>query len=185
MGLLIAFSPFLVFLIGERHFGIVPALCAGAAMAGALVVRERWRGTRETRVLEIGTTVLFAALAGCAAVVTNVAWSVSLVRLVLDLGLMILIMAGIVIGKPFTLAFSRAKVTAERAATPEFLHTNRIIAGVWAGAFSMLAIADAVSMLHPDWPLAVPILIGAVGLLGAMALTRWLPARMARFFLRA
>ena len=62
MQLLLAFSPFLAFLVGERHLGMVPALCLGALVAAALVVRERLRGARETRVLEVGTALLFGAL---------------------------------------------------------------------------------------------------------------------------
>jgi len=178
MGLLLAFSPFLAFLVGERHFGIVPALIAGAAVAVALVVRERLRGARETRVLEVGTAVLFGALAACAAFMTDVTWSVGLVRLIVDLGLMLLVLAGIALAKPFTLAFARGKVSAERAASPAFLQTHRLIAAAWAGAFGVLAIADIVLMLRPDWPLAVPIAIGGAGLLAALAFTRWLPSRV-------
>ena len=177
MGLLLAFSPFLAFLAGERHFGIVPALIAGAVVAAGLVVRERLRGARDVRVLEAGTAVLFAALAACAAFVTDIAWSVGLVRLVVDLGLMALVLAGIAIGKPFTLAFGREKVSAERAASPAFLRLHRLIAAAWAVAFGVLAIADGVFMLRPDWPLAVPVAIGLAGLGGAALFTRRLSAR--------
>ena len=49
-----------------------------------------------------------------------------------------------------------------------------------AGAFGVLAIADGVLMSQPPWPLAVPVAIGAAGVLGALALTRWLPQRARR-----
>ncbi len=88
MGLLLAFSPFLAFLAGEHLLGVVPALCAGCAVAVALVVR----GAHETRVLEAGTALLFGALAACAAFVPGIAWSVGLVRLVVDGGLMLLVL---------------------------------------------------------------------------------------------
>ena len=64
MQLLLAFSPFLAFLVGERHLGLVPALCLGALVAAALVVRERLRGARETRVLEVGTALCSARSQG-------------------------------------------------------------------------------------------------------------------------
>ena len=172
MGLLLAFSPFLAFLAGEHLLGIGPALCAGCAMAVALVARERLRGARETRVLEVGTAVLFGALAACAASMTNVAWSVGLVRLVVDAGLMLLVLAGAAMGRPFTLAIARARVTPERAAMPAFLRLNRLVAVVWAGAFGVLAIADVVLILQPSWPLAIPIAIGAAGLVGAFRITQ-------------
>ena len=178
MALLLAFSPFLAFLVGEHLLGVVPALCAGGAVAVALLVRERLRGAREVNVLEAGTAVLFGALAACAAYMTDVAWSVGLVRLVVDGGLMLLVLAGAAVGRPFTLAIARARVTPERAATPAFLRLNRLVAVVWAGAFGVLAIADVVLMLQPQWPLAVPIAIGGAGLLAAVAFTRWLPSRV-------
>ena len=172
MALLLAFSPFLAFLAGEHLLGIVPALCAGCAVAVALVVRERLRGAREVRVLEVGTAVLFGALALAAAFMTDVAWSVGLVRLVVDCGLMLLVLAGVAAGRPFTLAFVRAKVTPERAATPDFLRLCKRVAAAWAGAFGVLAIADLVLILQPQWPLAVPMVISAIGLVGAFKFTQ-------------
>ena len=172
MALLLAFSPFLAFLVGERLLGIVPALCAGAAVAVALIVRERLRGSREVRVLEIGTAVLFAALAACAAFMTEVAWSVGLVRLVVDGGLMLLVVAGVAAGRPFTLAFARARVSPDQAAAPAFGRLDIRISLAWAAAFGVLALADLVLMLRPAWPLAVPIAIGVAGLLAALKFTQ-------------
>jgi hypothetical protein len=172
MALLLAFSPFLAFLVGEHLLGVVPALCAGAAVATALVVRERLRGAREVRVLEAGTAVLFAGLALAATCMTDVAWSVGLVRLVVDCGLMALVLAGVALGRPFTLAIARAGVAPERAASSDFLHLNGRIAVAWAGAFGVLAIADVVLMRWPQGPLVVPIALGAAGLIAAFKFTQ-------------
>ena len=172
MAMLLAFSPFLAFLAGEHLLGIVPALCAGCAVAVALVVRERLRGAREVNALEAGTAVLFGALALVAAFVTGIAWSVGLVRLVVDCGLMLLVLGGVAAGRPFTLSIARTRVTPERAASPAFLRVNQRIAAAWAAAFGVLAIADVVLMLQPQWPLAVPIGISAVGLVGAFKFTQ-------------
>ena len=68
-------------------------------------------------------------------------------------------------------------VTAERAASPAFLRVHRLVAGAWAGAFGVLALADLVWMRRPDWPLAVPLAIGGAGLLAALAFTRWMTSR--------
>lgn len=175
MALLVAFSPFLAFLAIESRLGLVPGLLAAAAVAIALVVRARLRGERETRVLEAGTAVLFGGLAACAAFMTDIAWSVGLVRLVLDIGLMALVLGGLAVGKPFTLAIARAKATPERAASPRFLRTASLVAAAWAAAFGVLALADVVLILRPGWPLAVPIAIGGAGLAAALAFTRWWP----------
>ena len=172
MAMLLAFSPFLAFLAGEHLLGIVPALCAGCAVAVALVARERLRGARQLNALEAGTAVLFGALALAAVFMTGVAWSVGLVRLVVDCGLMLLVLGGVALGRPFTLATARARVTPERAASPAFLRVNQRIAMAWAAAFGVLAIADVVLMLQPQWPLAVPIGISAIGLVGAFRFTQ-------------
>ena len=172
MQLLIAFSPFLAFLVGQHLVGLVASLWLAAAVAGALVVRGRLRGAREVNVLEAGTAVLFGALAACAAFMTDVTWSVGLVRLVVDAGLMLLVLAGIAASRPFTLAIAQARVTPEAAASPALLRRMRLIALAWAGAFGVLAIADLVLILQPAWPLAVPIAISAAGLVAAFKVTQ-------------
>ena len=132
--------------------------------------------------LELGTALLFAGLALAATFLTDVTWSVGLVRLVVDGGLMLLVLAGVAVGRPFTLALARERVTPEVAASPRFLHRMRLIAAAWAGAFAVLAVADVVLMLRPAWPLAVPLAISALGLVGAFKVTRTLsqpPRRLA------
>ena len=171
MTTLLALSPFLAFLLSEHLLGIIPALCAGCAVAIALVMRERLRGGREVRVLELGTAVLFGALALAATFMTDVTWSVGLVRLVVDCGLMLMVLGSVALGRPFTLAIARAEVTPEFAASPAFLSRSRLIAVAWAGAFGVLAIADLVVILQPAWPLTIPIAVGAVGLIGAFKIT--------------
>ena len=172
MSMLLTFSPFLAFLVGEHLLGIVPALCAGCAAAVALVVRERLRGAREVRVLEVGTAVLFGALGLAATFMPAVAWSVGLVRLMVDCGLMLLVLAGIAVGRPFTLAIARERVTAEVAGSPVFRCRIRLIAVAWAGAFGVLALADLVMILQPAWPLAIPIAISAAGLIASFKITQ-------------
>jgi hypothetical protein len=172
MAMLLTFSPFLAFLAGEHLLGVVPALCAGCAAAVALLVRERLRGAREFNVLEAGTAVLFGALAACAAFMTDVTWSVGLVRLVVDGGLMLLVLVGIAAGRPFMLAIARTRVAPEVMASAAFRRRVRLIAGAWAGAFGVLAVADLVLILQPAWPLAVPIAISAAGLVAAFKVTR-------------
>ena len=172
MPLLIAFSPFLAFLVGQHLVGLVASLWLAAAVAGALVVRGRLRGAREVNVLEAGTALLFAGVALAAMFMAGVAWSVGLVRLVVDIGLLLLVLAGIAAGRPFTLALARGRVTPEVAASPQFLRRMRLIAAAWAGAFGVLGVADVVLILQPAWPLAVPIAISAVGLVGAFKVTQ-------------
>ena len=168
MELLLAFSPFLAFLGGERLLGIVPGLCAGAAVAIALIVRDRLRGGREIPVLEVGTAALFTALAACAAWMNGVAWSVGLVRLVVDCGLMLLVLGGVVARRPFALGFTRPRTPA----SDEGLRLHQRIALAWAAAFGLLALADLVSILAPTWPVVVPLMIGGAGLLAALKFTR-------------
>jgi len=172
MTMLLAFSPFLAFLVGEHLLGIVPALCAGCAVAVALVVREHLRGARGVRVLEVGTAVLFGALALAATFMPAVTWSVGLVRLMVDCGLMLLVLTGVAVGRPFTLAIALERVTTEVAGSPAFRRRIQLIAVAWAGAFGVLALADLVLILQPAWPLAIPIAISAAGLIASFKITQ-------------
>jgi hypothetical protein len=86
MNLLLAFSPFAAFVILERVFGVVVGLGAGAGVAAILLLRDALNARRKVKLLEIGTTLLFGALA-IYALVFNVAWSIAAVRLRVDTGL--------------------------------------------------------------------------------------------------
>jgi hypothetical protein len=176
MGILLAFAPFIVFVIVERTVGATPALIAAAAVSAAMILRDLVGRGRSTKVLEIGTFVLFAGL-GVYAVAAGVSWPILGVRLRVDGGLLLIVLISILIRRPFTLQYAREQVARELWGNPEFIRTNYIITAVWALAFAVMVAADVLMLYRPDVPMRVGIIVTVAVLLGAIKFTSWYPER--------
>jgi hypothetical protein len=176
MNLLLAFSPFAAFVILERVFGVVVGLGVGAFVAAIVLLRDALSSQRKVKLLEIGTTLLFASLA-IYALVSNVEWSVAAVRLRVDAGLALVVLASIALRQPFTLQYAREAVSRERLDSPRFLRVNYVISAAWVGAFAVLALADALMEYVPTVPRSAGIALTIVAILAAMKFTRWYPVR--------
>jgi hypothetical protein len=96
-----------------------------------LIVRDAMTPGRTPKILEVGTAVLFGALAAYA-VLSTPTWSVIGVRLCVDIGLLAIVLITMVLGRPFTQQYAREQVSAEHDSSAEFLRTNHVITGVWA-----------------------------------------------------
>lgn len=69
-----------------------------------------------------------------------------------DGGLLLIVLASIAAGRPFTLHHARLRVSADVERSARFLHTNKILSGAWALAFAVLAAVDLLMVTHPDTP---------------------------------
>jgi hypothetical protein len=176
MGILLAFAPFLAFAVVDRLIGPTQGLIAGAATSVALLLRD-WIGLRrKPKILEIGTAILFAGLA-LYAVLGGSVWSIVGVRLRVDVGLLLIVLATLIIGKPFTLQYAREQVPQNLWDTPQFIRSNYVITGVWSGAFLILVLADLILIYRTDWPSKIGILASVLASVGAFKFTRWYPGR--------
>jgi len=173
MGMLLAFAPFIAFAVIDRLVGSVSGLFAGFAVSAAILTRDWLSATRKPKLLEIGTAMLFGALAAYALVV-NPAWSLMGVRLTVDTGLLAIVLASIAIRQPFTLQYAREQATEQAARSPEFLRTNYVISAVWALAFAVLAAADLVMIYLPDLH-RFGIIVTVLALAGAFKFTARYP----------
>lgn len=176
MGLLLAFLPFIVFVVAERLFGIPIGLAAGAAVAAVLLVRDLVMPGRSPKLLEIGTFFLFGGLA-LYALATGVPWSIAAVRLRVDAGLVLIVLASMALRQPFSLQYARDKVDPSHWDTPEFLHINDVISAAWAVAFAVLVLADVVMATMPGVPHALAIVATVLALVVAAWFTDWYPQR--------
>ncbi|MEW6640223.1 MAG: hypothetical protein AB1586_06935 [Pseudomonadota bacterium] len=176
MGIVLSFSPFIVFAVLMRLATAPVALFAGAAIALVLVLRELASG-KSVKVLEAGTAVLFGAL-GLYVTVVPSAWSILGVRLAVDAGLFAIVLTSIAIRLPFTLQYAREQVSPDIAALPAFVTVNTVITWGWAGAFAVMVLADIVMLYLPQVPLWVGIALTIAAFAGAVWFTRWYPARM-------
>jgi hypothetical protein len=179
MGIVLSFSPFIVYalLSGRTEPGM--ALFAGAAVAVALLLRDHFIRHRRPKILEIGTALLFGGL-GAYLLWTRGAWRVPEVRLAVDAGLLAIVLLSMASRQPFTLQYAREQVPAEVQGSPHFLAANMVITAVWALAFALMAGADLIMARAPQVPLPVGIAITVAALAGAAAFTGWYPGYLQR-----
>ena len=176
MNLLLAFAPFVLFVVIERIWGIKAGLVSATVVSAALVARDRISRNRSVKILELGTMALFGGLAAYA-LLAGATWSVIGVRLRVDAGLLLVVLVSIAIRTPFTLQYAREQVGQELWSSSEFIRTNYIITAVWAAAFAVMVAADLVMLYVPTVPLRVGVWTTILSILGAARFTGWYPER--------
>jgi hypothetical protein len=175
MGILLGFAPFLAFALATNFLGPTMGLLLGAITSAALLVYDLVR-RRQPKILEIGTLLMFAGLLAWAKMFPAPATVLS-VRLRVDIGLLLIILISMAIGKPFTLQYARERVPAERWKSPRFAQVNFVITGVWALAFACIVAADLMMIYMPGVPIRVGIVITVAALYGAYRFTEWYPKK--------
>ncbi len=178
MGMLLGFAPFIVFALVEKLAGALPGLVGAALVSIALLLRDRLRGEHAPNVLEAGSALLFTMLAVLAWRQGAQEWTLWRVRLWVDGGLLLVVLLGMLLQRPFTLQYARRQVSPEVARRPAFLRVNLLLSGVWALAFAVLAATDLLMVLRPatDAWVAVALTVGAMG--AAAWFTVWYPRRL-------
>ena len=177
MGILLAFAPFIVFALVERIVGPVPGLVAGALASAGLLLRDWLTPGRTPKILEIGTALLFGGLA-LYALAAAPDWTVIGVRLRVDAGLLLIVLASLALRRPFTLQYAREQVPPEFWDSPDFLRTNYVITAAWALAFLVMVIVEAALLYVPGLPQGVGVTIIVLALVGAVKFTGWYPERV-------
>ncbi len=177
MGMILAFAPFLAFALIDRLMGSNAGLVAGAIVAAILVLRDRLSPGRSPKILEIGTLLLFVALA-LYAVLFNPVWSVIAVRLCVDCGLLLIVLASMAARRPFTLQYAREQVAPEFWENPIFLRTNYVITAAWAAAFAVMVVAELALLYVPTLPPRAGIIAIVLAILAAVKFTGWYPERV-------
>jgi hypothetical protein len=177
MGILLAFAPFIAFALIDRLVGSTEGLVVAAVVSLALIIRDALTPKRSPKILEVGTAVLFGALA-IYAIVGKPAWTVIGVRLCVDAGLLAIVLATVAIGRPFTLQYAREQVAVEQQTSPTFIQTNYIISCVWALAFAVMVAAESALLYLPAVSHRVGVLVIVLALVGAVKFTGWYPDRV-------
>ena len=175
MGILLAFAPFIVFVILERFVGYTTGLFAAAGTSALLAVKDRIVGGR-LKVLELGSLLLFSGLAVYAAI-HQPTWSILFVRLLVDAGLLLVVLASLALRQPFTLPYAKEQVPAEFWTNPDFIRTNYTITGVWALAFALLVATEAATLYVPSMPQKMGVWVAILVLYGAFRFTVDYPKR--------
>ena len=174
MTILLAFAPFVIFAVINRIAGPFAGLIAGAVAALLLLARDWLTAGRSLKILDIGSTIVFAALV-VYSFLAKPTWSVVGVRLCVDAGLLLIVLVSLAVGRPFTLQYAREQVRPELWDTADFKRTNYVITGVWALAFAAMVIAEFVLLYVPAAPDRVGVLVIILALVGAVKFTGWYP----------
>lgn len=177
MGMLLAFAPFIAFVVIERVVGVPAGLAAGAIVSAVLLLRDGLSSTRRVKVLEIGTFLLFGGLTLLALMPGTEPWSIAAVRLRVDAGLLLIVLATMAIRRPFTLQYAREQVSPDLWNSAEFVRTNYVITAAWAAAFAVMVVADFALIYMPALPHSVSILATVAAIVGASKFTDWYPQR--------
>ena len=176
MGILLAFAPFIVFAVLDRLVGPVWSLAAGTAVSAALLFLDLVRPGRKPKILEMGTFLLFGGLT-VYMLLGDSSLSVIGVRVCVDAGLLIIVLASMALRRPFTLQYAREGVAPELWNTPEFLRVNYVISSTWAVAFALMVLAELALLYVPQIPRRVGIIVIVAALVGAVKFTSWYPSR--------
>jgi hypothetical protein len=175
MGILLAFAPFIVFVVGHLLVGIVTGLVLAAVVA-ALLILKSVISRQSIKVLEVGTLILFGGLAIYASL-AHPAWSIIAVRLRVDIGLLLVVLVSLALRKPFTLQYAREQVSPEIWSLPGFIQTNYVITAVWALAFAIMVVAEAAILYVPSVPAKVGTIVTILAIYGAFRFTEIYPQR--------
>jgi hypothetical protein len=171
MGILLGFTPFIIFTL-LTSVSVSLALWVSFAAAFAIGIRD-FLHAKMIRTLDAGCLALFSLLAIYAGFVQP-SMTVQAVRMIADVGLFLLALVSIAMKNPFTLQYARDEIPEADWGTPEFLRANYTLSGVWAATFSVMAIADGFATFSPKTPIALDIAVGLAALALAIVYTvRW------------
>ena len=136
MNIFLGFAPYIAFFLFMHAVSIDVGLWAALIVAGLNAGRD-WARSGSLKVLELGTVLLFAALA-IFTTAEHWKWTVMAVRLAVDAGLLAIVLASLATGRPFTLQYARERVPEQYWHAPLFLSINRQITWAWAVAFAAM-----------------------------------------------
>jgi hypothetical protein len=167
------FAPYIAFFVALTLVAVLTALWAAAGIA---VLITGWNLAREgsAKVLEIGSLVVFAAIASLGAA-EHWHWTLMGVRLAVDCGLLLIVLVSLAIDRPFTLRYAHERLAKEIWNNSLPLSINRQITWVWAAAFTALVAAHAAVVFAPGTPVFLDIAVILLALFGGFRFTQRYP----------
>lgn len=173
MNTLLGFAPYIAFYVAIQLVAVEAALWIAAVVA-LLITGWNWMRSGSPKVLEIGSVVVFAALAAFTAAV-HWRWTLVAVRLAVDSGLLLIVLFSLAVDRPFTLQYAREQAPKEVWNTSLFLSINRRITWVWSAAFAALVAAHAAVVFVAGTPQWIDTVVTIAALLGAFRFTAQYP----------
>jgi hypothetical protein len=173
VSIFLSFAPYIAFFVALKLVAVVPALWVATGVAILITAWNLARGG-SLKILEIGSLIVFAALASLTTI-EHWDWTLMGVRLVVDCGLLVIVLVSLAIDQPFTLQYARERVPKEVWGNPLFLSVNRPITWVWAAAFAAMVGSHAAVVFMPGTPVSLDVLVTVFALFGAFRFTQRYP----------
>ena len=178
MGILLGFTPFILFSL-LTGLSVSLALWLAFAAAFAIGIRD-FLHSKTLRLLDIVCLTLFALLAIYSGFIQP-SLPVQAVRMIADVGLLLMAIISIVMRNPFTAQYARDDAPEELWNTTRFIRANYILALVWGLAFAVMGAADAYATFNKKFPLSLDVAVGLGALALAIVFTVRNPAGSRRF----
>ncbi|MGJ5668152.1 acyl-CoA thioester hydrolase/BAAT C-terminal domain-containing protein [Rhodococcus aetherivorans] len=142
MSLVVGFAPWIVYWILVGNTGFVTAVAAALALAAAGPLVQRVRG-KPWRSLDVGTVVVFALLL-IAALTLDDAVLERWLQPVGNLGLLLVVLGGILAGRPFVREYAVETVDPATAASGGFRYITTAMTWMWAAAFAVMTVSSLI-----------------------------------------
>ena len=150
----------------------VSLLCAALICLGVIAF-DIARG-RSIKILTVGSVIVFTAI-GLYLTFVDATPSAIAVKIAVDAGILLLSLASIVAGHPFTRQYALEQVDAEVAKLPGFTYANYLITGAWTGATLLMMVSNIAVLYMPGLPLWTGLVIAFAARNAAVGFTRWYP----------
>ncbi|PVZ07934.1 acyl-CoA thioester hydrolase/bile acid acetyltransferase-like protein [Actinomycetospora cinnamomea] len=142
MGYVLGFLPWIVYWILVGNVAFRTALLVALAVAALAVVVGRLRHERP-KTLDVGSVVVFVLLTAVAFVVPDTVlerW----IQPLGNAGLLLIVLAGLALRRPFVLDYATASVDAVTARTDGFRAITTAMTWLWAGLFAAMTVLSAI-----------------------------------------
>ena len=139
MGIVIGFVPWIVYwiLVGNIPFTTAVTIAFGITLLIQIIMRVR---KQPLHTLDVGNLVVFALLVVAAYVVPDDVLERWLQPLS-SLGLFLIALVGLLIGRPFVREYAAASVDAQTAKSDGFKAITTAMTWMWAGAFGVMVVS--------------------------------------------
>ncbi|MGK2866392.1 MAG: hypothetical protein ACSLFA_07065 [Mycobacterium sp.] len=186
MAILSGFAPWIVYWILVGNVPFTVAVLVALAVAVAAFVIGRVRGSK-SRSLEIGAVATFVVLAVLTFTLSQ-GFMERWIQPLSSLGIFLVALVGVLIGRPFVREFAEADLSAEVIKSELFGRITTLVTWVWVAAFAGMTVSTAIppivggdaTILDTETPLSfLCYWVVPFGLLGAAVLVgRVLTERM-------
>lgn len=142
MGILAGFAPWIVYWVLVGNVPFVAAVLAALAIAVLSLVVGRRLG-RPGRTLEIGAIATFSVLAVLTFVLSQ-SFMERWMQPLSNVGILLVALIGVLIGKPFVREFAEADQPAEVIASDLFGRITTSVTWIWVAAFAGMTVSSSI-----------------------------------------